>query len=63
MDDILITGSDVSMLQSVNILAIQDFLHLEKQPNHWGYRFIEIDQVGCLVFNCLHTWLSFQRGL
>ena len=58
MDDILLIGNDVSVLQSVNILVIQEYSPwktLEKKPYHWGSRSIEIDQEGCLVFHNIHT--------
>ena len=58
VDDILLIRNEVSVLQYVNILVIQEYSPwktLEKQPNHWGYRSIEIARGGCLVFHILYT--------
>ena len=53
VDDISIIGNDVSKIQSINILVIQEHSHERPLRNDLHIR--DIDRVGCLVFHSLLT--------
>ena len=57
VDDILIMGNDISVLQSVKIFLSKKFSmkDLERQLISWGSGSIEIDLESCLVFRSQHT--------
>ena len=57
VDEILLIGSDISVLQSIKIWLSKNFSMKDLGETTYilGIRSIEIDLKGCLVFHNLHT--------